>query len=341
MMPPAEFEARHHALWDELQGLLEAADRPAWPLNWRRAGRASRPRPDPARLAWLHRRCCEHLALATSRGYPLGLTQRLEGLAERAHRLIYRQQDFGLHRLRRLLLVDFPQAVRAMRGPLLVATLMFLGPALAMGWATWREPGFVLTVLDVASVAEFETMYGPSDGPIGRSDRDAQTDWRMFGFYILNNIGVAFRCFAAGLAFGVGSLFFLGFNGALGGAVAGFLTVRGHGEAFWSFVATHAAFELTAIVLAGAAGLRLGQALLMPGRLSRLAALKAAGRAAMPVVWGAAVMLVIAAAVEAFWSSARWVPPGVKYAVAGACWALVIAYLGWQGRPARGRGDAA
>ena len=57
--------------------------------------------------------------------------------------------------------------------------------------------------------------------------------------------------------------------------------------------------------------------------------------AAIVIVYGVIAMLVIAAAVEAFWSSARWVPPEVKYGVGGACWLLVFAYLGLQGRPAR------
>ena len=93
----------------------------------------------------------------------------------------------------------------------------------------------------------------------------------MFGFYIRHNVGIAFQCFAAGLFAGVGSLFFLAYNGALIGAVAGYLTERGLAATFFSFVVTHSAFELTAIVLSGAAGLRLGTRLLAPGRQTRRA----------------------------------------------------------------------
>ena len=97
-------------------------------------------------------------------------------------------------------------------------------------------------------------------------------------------------------------------------------------------MATHGAFELTAIVIAGAAGLMLGRALLAPGTLTRGGALAASGREAATLVGGAAAMLVVAAAVEAFWSSARWVPPAVKFGVAALCWALVVAYLARAGR---------
>src|SRR5690606_26373250 len=113
--------------------------------------------------------------------------------------------------------------------------------------------------------------------------RNASSDWAMFGFYIDNNIGIGFRCFAGGLFLGLGSIFFIVYNGALIGAVGGFLTERGLAATFYSFVATHSSFELIAIVLSGAAGLRLGQALVMPGRLTRRASLVTATREVTPL----------------------------------------------------------
>jgi uncharacterized membrane protein SpoIIM required for sporulation len=157
----------------------------------------------------------------------------------------------------------------------------------------------------------------------------------MFGFYIANNIGVAFQCFASGLFAGVGSLFFLAFNGAYGGAIAGYLTEKGLGSTFYSFVVTHAAFELTAIVLSGAAGLRLGHALLAPGRYTRLQSLVRAAKESAVIIYGVMAMLLIAAALEAFWSSAKWMPQMMKYGVAAICWIAVLSYLTLQGRSAR------
>jgi uncharacterized membrane protein SpoIIM required for sporulation len=156
----------------------------------------------------------------------------------------------------------------------------------------------------------------------------------MFGFYIRNNIGVAFQCFAGGLFLGLGSLFFLAVNGAFGGALAGYLTAQGMSGTFFPFVATHSAFELTAIVLAGAAGLRLGHALLAPGRLTRRHALVLATHEAVVLLYGVTAMLLVAAGVEAFWSSANWLPPTLRYSVAAGCWAAVIGYLTLQGRHA-------
>jgi uncharacterized membrane protein SpoIIM required for sporulation len=328
---PRQFEAAHQAAWAELEQLLVQVEQVR--------GKAARAW-DGARLAALYRSSCEHLALAQARAYPIHLTQRLESLTERAHRLIYRRQRIGVSQLRRLALVDFPQAVRAHGPYLLWATALFMLPLLLVGWASWRDPGFILHLLDAGKVQEFDAMYGPGSAGMGRQ-RGADSDWEMFGFYIMNNIGIGFQCFAAGIFAGLGSAFFLVFNGLYAGAIGGYLIARGHGENFLSFVVTHTAFEITAIVLAGAAGLRLGHAWLAPGRLTRLQALRVAAREAVVVVYGVVGLLLIAAAVEAFWSSARWVEPAVKYGVGAACWALVLAYLAWQGRPLPAEGPHA
>jgi uncharacterized membrane protein SpoIIM required for sporulation len=99
-------------------------------------------------------------------------------------------------------------------------------------------------------------------------------------------------------------------------------------------VVTHGAFELTAIVLSGAAGLRLGHSIISPGRNSRVQSLVRAARECIPIIYGFVIMLIIAAAIEAFWSSARWLPLPLKYSVAGVCWIAVLAYLTLQGRRA-------
>jgi uncharacterized membrane protein SpoIIM required for sporulation len=317
-MTPLDFEAAYAPLWTELEAVIRVAE--------------TKRKFDGARLATLYRRVCEHLALAQARAYPIHLTQRLESLTQSAHRLIYRQHDYGLARFARLALVDFPEAVRAHRVYLLVSALMFVLPLLAAGWAAYRDPGFILHLLDASAVQQFDSMYSDSAESLGRT-RSAGDDWQMFGFYIMHNIGIGFRCFAAGIFAGVGSAAVVVFNGVQIGAVGGYLIAAGHAENFCSFVITHSAFELTAIVLAGAAGLRLGYAWVAPGRYTRLESLRLAARHAVVIVYGVIGLLLVAAAIEAFWSSARWIAPAVKYGVGGACWVLVLAYLGWQGRP--------
>jgi uncharacterized membrane protein SpoIIM required for sporulation len=207
-------------------------------------------------------------------------------------------------------------------------------PTLILGFLVYQRPELILAVVDAETAQSFQEMYSPDAESIGRA-RDVDTDWMMFGFYIRNNMGVALQCFASGLAAGLGSLFFLAFNGAYGGAIAGYLTQRGLGETFYSFVVTHAAFELTAIVLSGAAGLRIGHAWLAPGRRTRIQSLVHAAREVVVIIYGVLALLFIAAAVEAFWSSGSWIPLPIKYTVAAICWAAVLAWLTLQGRRAR------
>jgi uncharacterized membrane protein SpoIIM required for sporulation len=249
------------------------------------------------------------------------------------HQLIYHRREFGLGWFKQFVAIEFPRAVHAHRRYVIAALLTFALPTLIVGLLVYRWPELILSVVSSETAASFQDMYSPSAASIGRV-RDASTDWVMFGFYIRNNISVAFQCFAGGLFAGLGTLFFLAYNGVFSGALAGYLTDRGLASTFYSFVVTHSAFELTAIVLAGAAGLRIGHALVAPGRLARRESLIVATRGVSPIIYGVVGLLVIAAVIEAFWSSSRWLPHAVKYGVAAACWTAVLGYLVLQGRRA-------
>ena len=174
-----------------------------------------------------------------------------------------------------------------------------------------------------------EKMYDPTAERLGR---DSGSDWQMFGFYIYNNISIGLRTFASGLLFGIGALVILLFNGITIGSAAGHLTATGAGAPFWEFVSSHAPWELTAIVLAGGAGLQLGMRVLAPGQLSRGQALAQAGRDGAVIIIGEKVMLLLAAFIEAFWSAQTVIPAGVKYAASALGWLLVAAWLLLGGR---------
>jgi uncharacterized membrane protein SpoIIM required for sporulation len=326
-MTPLQFEQRYLARWDELEAALDR-------LEGRKPAPGAAPvgaPPDAARTAALYRSTCEHLALARARDYPVHLVERLEQLTHRAHQQVYHRSEPAGGRVARLLLVGIPQAVREHAVYVLVATLAFVVPLVGTAIGAALDPGFALMLHDANALRSYEQMYGADVEAYGRQ-RGADSDFQMLGHYIMNNIGIAFRTFAGGLFLGIGALLVLVFNGLFAGSIAGHLTARGLGDNFYSFVVTHGAFELTAIVLAGAAGLAIGHALLAPGRRTRAAALREAARRAVPVLYGLALLLVVAAFVEAFWSSARWVPHGVKYGVGAVCWLLVLYWLIVQGR---------
>ena len=326
-MTPLRFEELYDAEWSELETLLDRC---------RGRGRRMMTARGPvsgARLAQLYRRACEHLALARARAYPAYMLDRLERITADAHQLIYQDRELGLARIRALATRDFPRAVRRHARYVWVSAVAFAVPTIAIALLVYWRPDFILSVVDSATASSFDEMYSPDAQSIGRM-RNATTDWMMFGYYIRNNIGIAFQCFASGLFAGVGPLFFLAYNGAFSGAIAGYLTERGLSHTFFPFVATHSAFELTAIVLAGAAGLRIGHALLAPGRLTRSQALVVASRDAVTLLYGVTAMLCVAAVIEAFWSSAGWLPAAAKYVAAAVCWTAVLGYLTIQGRRA-------
>lgn len=320
-MKQSLFENQHQADWQAFSTQLEALER----------GKADSQQCKG--FAAAYRRVCQHLALAQSRGYSSLLIERLQQLAMRGHQQFYRHRSPLGGQLLGFILAGFPRLVRAEWRFVAAGCLVFFGSLLLMGVLVYHFPDLVYGVMSPEQVADMEKMYDPDARRIGRfSERDSGDDWMMFGYYIMNNIGIAFQTFASGLLFGLGSLFFLLFNGLMIGAVAGHLTQIGYGATFWSFVVGHGAFELTAIALAGAAGLKLGWALLAPGRLPRGEALRVAAGSSVRLVGGVIVFLLLAAFIEAYWSSMSLASPTVKYAVGGVLWLLVLAYLLLAGR---------
>jgi uncharacterized membrane protein SpoIIM required for sporulation len=322
---PLNFEQQYQGEWDELAEQLR--------LILRRGRDSGAPPVRGEHVAALYRRACEHLALARARAYPRYMIDKLERITAEAHQVIYQRREFGAARAWRAIAYDFPRAVRAHSGYVWLSAALLYVPMFLVGWLVYERPDLILSIVDGQTVAHMEQSYSDSAEALG-SIRGPEQNWYMFGFYIFHNVGISFQCFAGGLVAGIGSIVALLFNGAVIGAVAGYLTERGYSSNFYSFVVTHGAFELTAIVLSGATGLRIGHSLLAPGRATRLQSLVGACRECMPIIFGFVVMLFIAAAIEAFWSSARWMPLPMKYSVAAACWISVLTYLTLQGRRA-------
>lgn len=319
------FVQRHQAEWIAFEHWLDARGEV-------RAGRrapADAAGVDDAHMPARYRRLCQHLALARRRGYSPQLTERLQALVQRGHAVLYRTPPARPRRALEFLAVGFPRLVRSQWPAMLAASILFWVPALVLFAVVQWRPELATAVFDPAQLAGMERMYDPKAARIGR---DGGTDAAMFGFYIWNNVSIAFRTFASGLLLGVGSMIVLVINGGVVGVVASHLEVAGHGGPFWRFVVAHAAPELTAIVIAGGAGMQLGLALVSPGRLTRGAALMQAGRRGGLLAAGVLAMLVVAAFIEAFWSSLGWMPGWIKFTVGGVCWALVLGWLLLAGR---------
>ena len=308
-MKQHEFETEHEGLWRRIDAALE---KPAEGEN-------------PELLARHYMDLCQQLAIAKERMYDNALVERLNKRVLDLYRELYRYRAETRFNFYAFLKRDFPLAIYRHRYYVLVAFLMLVLPGLIAGLWTYFDEEAIYSMMDGSQVRHMERIYDPEARKIGR-ERDADTDVYMFGFYIQNNITVAFRCFASGLLLGVGTLFVLLFNGMAIGRVAGHLKRLDFVDTFYPFVIGHGSFELTAIVFSGAAGLRLGHAIIRPGRYNRLESLRRAGRDVVPMLYGIVLMLTIAAFLEAFWSSSSSLPIAVKYSVGASLWALVLAY---------------
>ncbi len=278
-----------------------------------------------------YQRLTRDLSVAKARGYSRRLIASLNALVVRGHNVIYVYRAGFFRAALQFLVSGFPGRVRRERGYVFVAAAMFMVPMLAMVFAIFQAPEWVYSVMSASQVSGLEAMYDPSAESFGR-ERQSDSDFQMFGFYIMNNISIAFQLFASGLLFGLGSVAYLVFNGVAIGAATGHLLHAGYSQTFLSFVAGHGSFELTAIVLAGAGGMMLGHALIAPGEQSRLAALRLRARSAVEILLGAGFMLLIAAFIEAFWSSSSFVVAWVKYVVGITLWMVVLSYLIFSGR---------
>ncbi len=282
--------------------------------------------PSISRAATLYRSLCNDLARSRARCTP-DLVAYLDNLAGRAHSALYGAQPFRAPAIFSLLFRDFPATLRKNAAFLAAASALFLLPC-AIGFALGLY--FPNTTSDILPRSMLEGMADAySKGfDAGRSEG---TDTTMAGFYVYNNVGIAFRCFATGVFFGLGSIFFLLYNGLVIGAVAGYVSAAGFGGNIGTFMCGHAPFELTAIVISGAAGLRMGYALVVTGGRTRLGSLRESAPEIARLVGGAGFMLVIAALVEGFWSPSA-LPAPVKWSVATLFTLAVAGWLAFGGR---------
>jgi uncharacterized membrane protein SpoIIM required for sporulation len=311
----AGFELAHGAEWQAFEKFLDG----------------TQPAPfEAAEMPARYRRLCQSLALAADRQYSPELIDRLNRLALRGHHLLYRNRRRESQQVLEFLLGGFAALVRKEWRLVVASGVLFFGPLVGLIALLQSFPEFVHYLLTPEQIASFHSMYDPANRRLGM--READTSLMMFGFYIWNNVRIGFQTFAGGLAAGVGTLWFLAANGVIIGAVAGYLTQVGYSETFWSFVAGHSSAELLAIVLAGSAGLRLGLAVIAPGNLTRKAALVAAARPAVRLMYGAALMFFLAAFVEAFWSPITQVPFHFKITAGIAGWLVFLLYFLLAGR---------
>jgi uncharacterized membrane protein SpoIIM required for sporulation len=319
-MKVAQLLKHRRANWSELEQLCAQME-----------GRSRRTMPAGTltRFSVLYRAACADLALVDAYQLPPATVQYLHQLVGRAHSQMYRARTLNTNVWVHELFVRVPQRLFTDKC-LRLAFCIFWGVFLLSAVMAYTSAEYAEAVIKQPWMVRLEENFSE---PIG--DRDFHSGGMMAGFYIFNNTSIGLRCFAFGLLFGIGGLFITVFNAAFLGACFGYMGTVPQSENFFHFVTAHGPFELTAIVLSAAAGMRLGFSLVSTQGFTRTASLRRAATEAMPMMGAAMVMFLLAAMIEAFLSPSP-APYAVKAAVAVLSSGLLIYYFVFLGYP---RGD--
>ncbi len=278
-----------------------------------------------------YRRIIRDLNTARSEDFDPLLAERLDRLVLEGHGRLYKVRKLKFNRLTDFIALEFPRAVRRERRLLIIFTIAFFSVSATAALFVGSNPEIMPIWFSHEVTDNLEEMYDPDSGHF-LTPRDVNDDADMFGFYIYNNISIAFQSFAGGILAGIGSLLYMLYNAFFLGAVGGYLQNIGFGNTFFPFISGHAALELTAIIFSAAAGWRLGIALLRPpGRLTPKAGMKLIGKRILPRLYGSVFLLVLAAIIEAFWSSSR-LSASIKYVFGAFIAVLMLTYFIQAGR---------
>lgn len=311
-MPPDRFITQRKNAWQRLEELLNLLDH----SSLRRLRRE-----EVRELGRIYRRTASDLAIARAESRDPRLVNYLNSLVIRAHGRIYRANAQGGKRILYFFTHELPQTFRR----------------------TWRYTFVSFSVFFVFAVLSFVgTRYDPEFSELVGVDpafRELFIETKTHWWESLNeanqagasqimthNIQVTIYTFAFGAMFGVGTLFYLAFNGANIASVVALTYRAGFGNDLVTFMVAHGVIELTCIFIAGGAGLLVGTALIMPGNLTRADALKTRGMEAVRLMLGVAVLLVIAGTIEGFISPMP-INPRIKYGIAILTGLALYSYL--------------
>jgi uncharacterized membrane protein SpoIIM required for sporulation len=303
------FVAEHQDAWSRL-ATLEAK---AYPVRKLSADELDE-------LVSLYQRVSTHLSYARTYLPEPGLIARLTALVATANGIVYAQRGRGWRSITQFFTHTFPAAVWANKRFILAAALLTFVPAVALGvWIANSPAAFEATAPDAVREAyineDFESYYS--------SEAAAQFAAEVF----TNNLRVSILAFAAGIFGCVLTAWILVQNGALVGVVAGLFASVGQQPKFWGLILPHGMLELSCVVIAGAAGLRLGWTLIDPGDRPRLAALAQGGRRCGAILVGLVLALAVAGLIEGFVTgrvSSTVLRVGIGAVAFAAFWAYVV-----------------
>lgn len=296
--------------WTRLEALLDQT---------RRSGLHSLGRSELRELGLLYRQTATDLSAVRGDAGSVQQARYLNQLLGRAHNTIYAGQKKTLAGIVDFYFKQYPRIFRRFLPYTAAATAVFLVGGIAGLLLTLSSPQFMRSFLGPAMVSTIERHEMWTHSVVAMKPQASSA-------IMTNNLSVSFVTFAAGITAGIGTLYMLFFNGMMMGVVGTACGLNQMSLSLWSFVAPHGVLELPAIFIAGGAGLRLAQALLFPGLLSRRDALAQGGNDAVRLLVGVIPMLVVAGTIEGFFSPSS-VPVVMKFLLAAALFAALLLYL--------------
>jgi uncharacterized membrane protein SpoIIM required for sporulation len=332
------FVLSHRHIWERLSELVDKAQRERL---------SSLSDAELHELGTLYRRASADLARAKTRYATTNagkeLVRSLNDLVLRAHAQVYSAPPPQPLHAWQFALFGFPAAFRRHWGAiLLAATLMFVPALLSYGAVLYDDgnaPLFVpdSAVQEVQKRAEKKIIVGWG----ARTEFEGLLSSPATSSFIMtNNIRVTIMAVALGITAGIGTALVLISNGLMVGGLAGVATNVHADLLFWAVILPHGVLELTAICIAGGAGLLLARALFAPGDLPRRDALKLAGVEAAQLLMGVAGMLVIAGLIEGFITPLT-LPPLLKVSFGTLTGIALAVYLSLRPREAATAPNAA
>jgi uncharacterized membrane protein SpoIIM required for sporulation len=320
------FRAAREEEWRRLEAILTRAEKKSV---------AALSDEDLLALPILYRGALSSLSVARETSLDLELIHYLEGLCARAYFFVYGVRTSAGSRLRAFFASDWPAAVRGLWRETAVSFAITTIGILAGYFLVAADPGWFdsLVAQEMAQGRDFgasveslrETLY-----------HDEGSQWlSAFATQLFtHNSQVCMLSFALGFAFGVPTAMLLVYNGATVGAMLALFASHGLGYEMGGWLIIHGSTEFFAIVLAGAAGFRIGWSVVFPGEQGRLAAATASGRSAAIVMGGVVVMLLVAGLLEGL-GRQLVTADAVRYAIGLA---MLVLWLGYFYLPRRRHG---
>jgi uncharacterized membrane protein SpoIIM required for sporulation len=319
-MEQRAFVRKRGAAWERLEALLGRAGR---------RGLRGLNGAELLELGRLYRWITSDLAYAQGHGFDAQLLHYLNRLTARAHARVYGGAvESGRARIFRFFAQTFPQECRRSWAYIGVCAALTIVWACAAYGIVQHNPSDAYALLPDSMIPVHLTKSLHDSNFAFDSRASAQ----MSSLIITNNVRVAFSAFAAGIVtLGVMTVYLIVFNGLMLGALGALYTQAGFGADFWATVAPHGFIELTAIQIAGGAGLLLACGVLFPGRMRRSEAIALAGRRAAVLAGGFVAMLCVAGIIEGFFSPLRY-PANVRAGVGIATACALVLYFAFAGR---------